>query len=241
MCVIIPNDPDYGEHVRITAQVKDGVEVFHCCKSITGRYGRPLGGGFLVSQGCATVTEKDGSSRELSVGELGLFNDDFLVGLDLASTNKPFEVTGVMRTGGAIWLPNVRKFRKAAERANKQFGNACKYREVPCLLMLFHDDVLVSDDEAFISAFYGDLQATWTVGSANDDTTLSFGPNGFWGPEKNRTTSAACYVRNRAAPIMVHNFWAKNRLVPRLLGCVEYVPLEDGTFKKIEPEVLPGA
>jgi hypothetical protein len=238
-CAIIPSDPDYGEHVRISAPVRDGVEIFQCCKSINGKYGRPLGGGRLVSQGRATVTEMDGSSYELSVGELGLFKDDFLVGLDLTLSNKPFEVTGVMRTGGAIWLPNVRKFRKSADRANMQFVNACKHREASCFLMLFQNDVLVSDDLAFISAFYGDLQATWTVGSVSKDTTLSFGPNGFWGPEKNRTTSAACYVRNRETPIMVHNFWAKNRIVPKLLGCIEYVPFEDGTFKKVEPEALP--
>ena len=46
--VVIPRDPEYGRYVRVEAWSGDGLEVYHCCRSASGRYGRPNLGGEIT-------------------------------------------------------------------------------------------------------------------------------------------------------------------------------------------------
>jgi hypothetical protein len=96
--------------------------------------------------------------------------------------------------------------------------------------MIFQHDLFVAEDVTFLSAFYGDHQITWSLNEA-EQSSEGFGPNGVWSETQNRTTSAACYVRNRAPPILVHNYWASRPLPEGLLGGVEYRMRDDGTFQ----------
>ena len=233
--IVIPKDPEYDRFVRIEAQSDSGLEVYHCCRSASGKYGRPFLGGEISTDRRAIVIDEDEQSREAWPGDLGLFNDDFRLALEVNPADKPFSVYAVTARGIAKPIPTVKKIREDAADANKKFVNACKYCEAPCLLMVFHDDLLVSDDIAFQSVFYGNMQVHFSTDPAEDDLPLSLGQDGVWGPDKNRTTSAACYIRNNAAPIVVHNYWAKNRLPTGLFGCVEYVPKKDGSIEKLDP------
>ena len=230
--VVIPKDPEYDRFVRFEVQCDSILEVFHCCRSSSGKYGRP----FLVDSDLSMdrrvcVTEDDGQSYEAWPDELGLFNDNFLLALKVESSDKPFSVYAVMGRGPAKPIPNVKKIREDAAYANKQFRDACKHREAPCLLMVFHDGPLVSSDVAFQSVFYGNMQVHFSTDPTQKYLPLSLGQDGVWGPDKNRTTSAACYVRNNGTPIIVYNFWAKNPLPTGLINCVEYLPREDGSFQ----------
>ena len=233
--VVIPRDPEYGRFVRIEAWSGDRREVFHCCRSASGRYGHPYLGDDLTEDRPAVVVADSGDRRDALPHELGLFNDDFLLSLELELSDQPFSVKSVRMRGGATSIPNVRKFRACGADANRQFLSGCEHRDAPCLLMVFHDDVLVSTDLAFASAFYGDMTVSFSTDLAADVSPIGLGRNGVWGPDKNRTTSAACYVRNAAAPIMVHNLWAKNSLATGLFGCVEYLPKEDGSLERLDP------
>ena len=230
--VLIPRDPEYGRHVRITLNTSDGRLVLHCCMSRTGCYGAPMSGASSIDwEEFACVVSDDGSKRQVRARELGLDRyDAFVLALRILTRDGPgFAVQGAMGSGLASKLPTVRKIWKAARDANDQFKNACRHRDLPCLLMIFQDDLLVAEDEVFLSAFYGDLQITWPRDNA-EQSSLGFGPDGVWSETQNRTTSAACYVRNRAPPILVHNYWTSKPLPKGLLGGVEYRMGDDGTF-----------
>ena len=62
--VVIPRDPEYGRYVRVEAWSGDGLEVYHCCRSASGRYGRPNLGGEITADRPAVV-EDDGERREV--------------------------------------------------------------------------------------------------------------------------------------------------------------------------------
>lgn len=230
--VAIPRDPDYGRHVRITTS--NGDFVLHSCMSRTGCYGAPLSdAGRFNRDGVVCVRFNDGSEQQVRVGEVGLDkHDNILLALRILTREGPgFAVQSAMGSGLALSpLPHVQKFRNAARDANKQFKNACRHRDLPCLLMIFHDDLLVAEDVTFLSAFYGDHQVTW---SRNEPElkSESFGRNGVWSETNNRTTSSACYVRNGAQPILVHNYWAIKPLSEGFLGGVEYRALDDGSLE----------
>lgn len=225
--VVIPRDPIYGRHVCIKVRSSNGVEVIHCCKSISNVYGRPLFAGKIDSDAFATITEMDGREQQVRAEDLGILDDDFVLGLHLVREPGRFEIKSITSHNGAFRLPNVEKFRKAVREANSQFKSACQHRSLPCLLLVFHDGVLVSSDEAFLSSFYGDLQVTFSLNNRSP-APMSFGRNGAWSETKNRTTSAACYVRNGASPLLVHNYWAKLPLTWGLLDATEYAARDDG-------------
>jgi hypothetical protein len=218
--------------VRITVNTSNGRLVLHCCMSRTGCYGAPIGTGSIDWEAFACVVSDDGSERQVRARELALEKHDaFVLALRILTRDGPgFAVQGATGSGLATRLPTVRKTRRAARDANEQFRNACQHRELPCLLMVFQDDLLVADDEDFLSAFYGDLQITWPRDDA-EQSSMGFGPNGIWSEMKNRTTSAACYVRNGASPILVHNYWARRPVPEGLLGGVEYRMRDDGSFQ----------
>ena len=75
-------------------------------------------------------------------------------------------------------------------------------------------------------------QAVAWSARGGDETRQGFGRNGAWGEAKNRTTSAACYVRNNEPPVLVHNYWARMRLPEGLSGGVEYRMRGDSTFAR---------
>jgi hypothetical protein len=149
------------------------------------------------------VVLDDGSERQVRARELGLDkHDDFVLALRILTRNGPgFAVQGAMGSGLGSRLPTVQKLRSAARDANNQFKNASRYRDLPCLLIIFQDDLFVAEDVTFLSAFYGDHQITWSLNDA-EQSSEGFGPNGVWSETQNRTTSAACYVRNRAGELI---------------------------------------
>jgi hypothetical protein len=200
----------------------NGNFVLHCCMSRTGHYGAPLSVARSIGDEFACVLSDDGTERQVRARELGLDkHDDILLALQILTRKGPgFKVHGAMGSGLASRLPHVQKFRNAARDANNQFKNAYRHRALPCLLMLFQDGPLVAEDETFLSAFYGDHQVTWVL-SDPERSWQSFGPNGVWSEAKNRTTSAACYVRNGAPSILVHNYWGVERFPEGLLGGME--------------------
>ncbi|MEQ8195032.1 MAG: hypothetical protein RIB59_11145, partial [Rhodospirillales bacterium] len=232
--VIIPNAPVYGNIIKIVAQGDAGREIFYCCQSITGKYGRPYIGEEINPSIPAKVFSSDGKVSEIMPDKLGLFSDDFLLALRLFPGSDQFSIKSLSGIGGATELSNVKKIRRISDRANQQFRDACLAKNIPCFLMIYHNDIFASEDEAFISAFYGDLTAVFSRDPKVQNVDLHYGLNGIWSPEKHRTTSAACYVRNAAKPVVVHNIWAKHKLPEGIFKCTEYVPKEDGTFSKIE-------
>ena len=112
-----------------------------------------------------------------------------------------------MRTGGARRLDNPARIRDAVGEANDQFKNAIKYKAAPCVVMIFQDGLDVPDYMIFKSALYGNLKYQLPKGNP-EKGKLILDQDGAWNSTKNRTTSAVMYVRNSAAPLIIHNYWA---------------------------------
>jgi hypothetical protein len=226
---VVPSNPEYDRFIKINLQMQDEEEILYSCRSSTGRYGRPLSHSRIDRKQVVIVTDDQGETLEILAQQLGLLDDDFRLALALQSTSDPFRVSSVMSRGAAPSpIRKVNKIRAQARDANRKFKNACKYRNVACLMMIF-DDTPLGDEESFLGAFYGDLQVTWPVhGQAGP--ALHFGPNGFWNQGQNRTTSAACYLRKSTQPMLIHNCWARTKLPTGLVAAIEHVPQEDGTF-----------
>ena len=110
------------------------------------------------------------------------------------------------QTGKLTRLKNPERIRNAAKDANEQFENGLKYKEGPCLLMIFHHGLDVPDEMIIKSALYGDLKYVFPVGSARA-AKLQLDGHGAFNPERRRETSAVMYVRNRGRPLIVHNRW----------------------------------
>jgi hypothetical protein len=227
---IVPNEPDFSARVHITIETRSGTELLVCFKSESGKYGRPILGDELEGDPIVVLAESDGKTTTARASDLGLHDDDFLVGLSLRSDDKPFEIEGVLPTGPARILTTTQTVRRAASKANSQFKNACRFRNAPCLLMVFEDGVLVQDPRAFASAFYGNLRVRWP--SANDtDRKVVFEGDGVWGPQKNTTISAACLVRNDGHPIVIPNPWAALRIPAGIFGWLEGRICSDGRIE----------
>ena len=225
---LVPNDPEYGEFVMIRVSAEAEEEVFYSCRSNSGRYGRPHSGDQFGLEEPARVITNRGMIEEMSARELHLWDDDFRIALSLLPTNEQFHIRRCIRRGMAQGISDVERIRKHASKANRQFKSACDQFPLPCLLMVF-DDTGFGDGSSFLAALYGDRQAIWPLNQ--DNVSLHYGPNGFWNQNKNRSTSAACYVRQGARPLLVYNFWATHPLPRGLLDATEYVPQPDGTFE----------
>ena len=227
---VIPADPVYERFVTITVPSEDGEEVFYCCRSRSGRYGRPYSGYGFGLREPAVIVDEHGVTEQTSARELHLYDDNFRIAISVLPSDQGFRLRRVIPRGMAREITDVERVRRAATKANGQFKNACdQHADLPCLLIVF-DDTGFGCEPASLGALYGDRQVIWPP----DDQRLGrlhYGPNGFWNEKKNRTTSAACYVRGSARPLMVHNFWATHQLPTGLLDASEYVPQEDGTFR----------
>ena len=214
---VVPRDPNFARKMKINLLTAHGTELLVCLQSQSEHYGRPQLGHDLTWNNRAILIESEGKKRTADAFDIGLDDDDFLVALQLEQFDAPFSIRGVMPTGPARQLTTVHTVRAAAKKANSQFKNGCRYRAAPCLLMIFEDGVLVQEPKAFASAFCGDLQYEFNPPTLGDGR-LIFGPNGIWAPSANRTTSAACLVRNDGEPMLMCNPWAANPLPTALFG-----------------------
>lgn len=108
----------------------------------------------------------------------------------------------------------------------------------PALTMIFHDDLLVAEDIAVAAALYGDLGYSFSPNDfQNGKYTLT--ENGVFGPGKNTTTSAVCYVRNGSGKVYVHNTWSERRIDVALFPGRHFIPKTDGAFEVAEIQERP--
>jgi hypothetical protein len=234
LVVIVPDDPIQGEFVRFSVSTKDCAKVeIHSCVSSTGRYEHPHD---ILPEPYDQKTRLQfsfGEEMEVFARNALALRDNFRVAAEVSPDDRPFRFIATAPTGLAKKSRNPERIREAVAEANNQFKNAVKYREVPCLLMIFHDGLDVPDERIIISALYGDLKYSFSP-ERFEDGKLIVDRNGAWNPHKNRTTSALMYVRNGAPPLVIHNHWAERPFPPGIFLCKEIVPLDDGTFQEIE-------
>lgn len=229
LIVMIPNEPNYDRFVRFAIQAEDGRTVkFLSCESKSGKYSYPSAADLDYHQP-VRILVSDGSEVQTRLREITTFDDNFRIALAIMQDDEQFHIDGIMLTGAAEKSRNVDRIREAVNTANSQFKNRCRYRPLPCVLMIYHDFVDVPEDMMIMSALYGDLAYTFPQGRFNDGR-LAFTENGIWTPQKNRTTSALGYVRNEAQPLIVYNPWAYRQLPSGLFHTKEVFTKEDGTF-----------
>ena len=199
--VIVPCDPDYSKRVIIAVNTARSSELLFCVASRSDRYGRPHGDEEITWRSVATI-EGDGGARSEDPSRLGLYEDDFAVGLALSRSESPFKVHGIAPTGPARMVTTTQTVRAAAKKANSQFKSACNVRPAPCLLIVLQSGLFVQEPLEFASVFYGDLQYSFSRTRLKDGP-LSFGRNGIWTPDTNRTTSGAALIPEDGQPILV--------------------------------------
>lgn len=234
LVAVIPKKPSYDEFVRFSITTKEysNVEI-HSCVSTRGKYELPHN---LFPDPYLQTTQMHFSSedeQEYVVRDILTLTDDFRVAIEAWQDDREFDFVATMPTGVAKELNNPDRIREAVAEANSQFKNAIKYRKAPCLLTILHDAVDVPEDEIFKSALYGDLKFIFSRDKSQDGKFILDG-NGAWNKNKNRTTSAVLYIRNQAAPILIHNYWEDNPFPQGFLPCNEIIALEDGTFEETE-------
>lgn len=232
--VVIPSDPDYARFVRIEVEAEDGLEIFHCCESISGKYGRPIIAPELRYDTPAILTTQTGEKIVRPVDEIGFFDDQMRLGLELERNDESFHIASVMRQGG-MWLSRSKsRIRDAISEANAQLRSGRKFRRIPSLVLIYQRGLFMPRNRVFFSALLGDDAVRYSISSSAKAIKLEdqyFAENGVWNSRKNTSTSAACIVRNDEEPLPVHNYWAQDSLPKGLMGGIEYVPRDDGTFE----------
>lgn len=229
--VVVPQDSDYSCRVLISFDVGGERHVLLCQKSIAGKYGHPM-----LWQGCpyvesVSVSDPMGSATiSANAAQLGLYNDDYMIAVSLERSEDRFSLASVSPQGGARRIHVVETLRVAAKKANAQFKNAIRHRAAPSLLIVFETGPRTQDAHGFAAAFYGDLALLFPRNPSERGVT-AFGANGVWGPEKNRSTSGACLMRDLEPPVLVLNPWAKYPLPRGLFGVPEVTPGPDGTVR----------
>lgn len=231
--VVIPTDPDYTKFVRIEVEAEDGLEIFHCCESISGRYGRPIFGPELRYDTPAILRTQTGEKITRLVDELGLYDDQMRLGLELERSDESFYIASVRRQGGMWESRNKSRIRDAISEANAQLRNGRKFRRAPSLALIYPRGLFIPQNRVFFSALFGDDVVRYSISSSATAIKMEdqyYAGNGVWNSKKNTSTSAACLIRNDEEPLIVHNYWAQAPLPKRLLGGTEYLPRADGTF-----------
>jgi hypothetical protein len=222
---------DFGPK-SIATKEHIAVEV-HSCAAATGNYGIPMD---MRPEPTSQVTRlhfSSGGQKEIVAEDCLTWNDDFRVAVVAQPDPEPFEIMATMQTGKAKRLKNPDRIRDAVKDANEQFENGLKYKDGPCLLMIFHDGLDVPDITISKSALYGNLKFVLPKGKP-EAGALQLDDHGAFNPDRRRETSAVLFVRNGGAPIIIHNHWALREFPRGLFGCKEITALNDGTFQEID-------
>jgi hypothetical protein len=238
--VEIPKDPvdGYNEFVRIEYETDEGKEVLHSVKSLSNKYSRRFLGSNIkfnseIKIKCFIGNCEKGSDFTLRALDL-LDETSFRISIQLMEGEDQFRICSVSHAIGFERSPNVKIFRNRSSDARKQIVSGNKQLGFkPGVVVFHHDNVFAADEDAFMSAFYGDKTYEWQNGE-DSDGLLYYGRNGFWNETKNTTVSAAVYFRKDNKPILIHNHWAESPLPQGLLDCREYMPQDNGTFAIFE-------
>ena len=229
--VVVPRDPDYSCRVSISFDAAGERHVLLCQKSYTDKYGHPTLGQEGPYVESASVSDLTGSAPlSATAAQLGLYNDDYMIAISLKRFNDRFRLISVSPQGGGRSVGVVDRLRAAAKKANAQFKSAIGHRAAPSLLMVYETGPRTQDAHGFVSAFYGDLVFLFPKDPTEHGLSV-FGPNGIWRPEKNRSTSGACLMRDPKPPLLVLNPWAKNPLPSGLFALPEVTCAPDGTVR----------
>lgn len=211
--IVVPENPTHDRFATIHANGTGEKFVFISCLNKDGVAGIPVHHDEVEWLNKATI-EIDEAAKEVDALDLMWSDDKVRLILEICPSEKPFEMLGTGALEGAIHVPNVKRFRQDAKEANRQFRNAVRVRDVPCVLMIYHDQAYISDKRTFLSAFYGDMMVPFDRNSDSSPREVHFGGNGIWGRTKNCTTSAACYLPGQGEPLLLYNHWAR-RPLPR--------------------------
>lgn len=231
--VVVPKDPvpDYNEFVQIEYETNDGKEVLHSIKSLSEKYSRMYLGRDLRLDTKVKISYSTGEQSEGNRFGLGLFDDsNCRISIQLMNAESKFRICSLGHTRGAEYSRNIEIIRASSSKARDQFKSANeKIEENPGVLVFHHDNLFASDDETFVSAFYGDRTYEFSVDDG-EEGLFFLGRNGFWTENQNTTVSAAMYFRKEDRPIIIYNRWAGNPLLHGLLDCKEYIPEDNGSF-----------
>lgn len=236
--VLIPEQPDYKRFVRFSFQAEDGTRAgISAVVSENGKYGWPA---VIEPKNYREEVElrySDRTTKKELLRNIATLSDNIRVAIQLTpSLDGPS--LGVAPIGSAATVNTVKRIRDAVSEANAQHKNGCSYRMAPALTMIFHDDLLVAEDIAVAAALYGDLGYSFSPNDfQNGKYTLT--ENGVFGPGKNTTTSAVCYVRNGSGKVYVHNTWSERRIDVALFPGRHFIPKTDGAFEVAEIQERP--
>lgn len=231
---VVPAIPNYSQFVRFSLSTSEHSTIeIHSCLSASGKYGLPMGFHLQPYIQSTKIRFSTGEEKDLPARNILTMTDDFRVGVVLQADDKPFRYLATAPTGGAKRSRNVERIRETVSEANSQFKNAIVYKAAPTLLMIFHEGLDVSDDEIVKSALYGDLKYSFSP-QKFDQGKLILDGNAAWNREKNRTTSAVMYVRNKGQPLVVHNYWATRPFPHGVFSCKDVRAVDSGTFSETD-------
>lgn len=231
LCVV-PNDPDYTRQIDFTFLSEEGP--IHCvsCRSTSGIYGFPYG--LVPSPWLQTVLVNE-RSKPTTDHTLYKFAGEgqFRIALRILPSAERFHIGSGTRSEGMVESLTCKHIRNAMSDANDQLKNGQRHRPASGAVFIFQDRIGAANDLTFWSDLFGDR--TYTFDSKNfNNGKWGYGDNANWQVSKHTSTSVAGYFRHNATPIFVHNPWAKSPLPPGVFGGVEYLPTDDGTFRRVD-------
>ena len=230
--VIIPHHPAYNQIARLVIEEEGGPVLILSCVPQLGQYEltealEPRSYDEPVS---LTI---DGRCMEPKSLEDLLGSGHPLIALELIPGSDRFQVSGVALVDEDPRLRNNERLRSCVKEANSQLQNGLKYQVAPSIVLVYQDSIFVPDHEIVLAALYGDLTYSFPQRRPHEGR-LSFGRNGVFRPNKNRSVSALSLIRNNTCPCTVHNHWARLLLLAGLLGGKEAIRRDDGRFEIAE-------
>lgn len=229
---IVPLDPDYQNFIRILVPTIDGFDEIVCCRSFSNKYGRPYGAAEIDVTKSAIIFDQNKEQASISPIMLGVEEDNYRVALELIPGAELFHLASVSLREGTHYGRNKERLRGAVAEANAQLSNACNYKSIPCLVIVTQEGPIVAHDTVLLASVYGDHELIFSRQTFEIESQR-FSRNGAWNPQKNKTTSALCYIPNNGVPVLVHNAWAYRPFPRGLIAAREFVLREDGRFDEI--------
>jgi hypothetical protein len=205
-------------------------------RSQKGLYGCPSA--FGPNRWSENLTIDDaGSSRELPAFKVLDARGPAQICLHIGTADGLDRVLASLGNAEAQDVKTVAKLRDAIENANGQHKNAQLYRQLPCITVIYFDELDGGSADDLLRACLGDL--TIAIDPQTTQIGKSFyGDNGVFRPEKNTATSAVIYrSRNRPSTSIV-NPWARITVPQRWLDGTIFSVTDDGDVIAAEESPL---
>jgi hypothetical protein len=131
----------------------------------------------------------------------------FRIALVITPDSEPLHIAAIMPADDLFSKSNRGKIRELIGQARPQFKNAMRYKDAPCLLVIWKDAFFGNEPADVASAVYGDWKVKFAPTRSDLGVEHVYEGNAPCACDKNTTVSAFCYIPVGGEPVTLDNFY----------------------------------